>query len=364
MYEDRTPETIRAEMLADIQASTGFSAVTGGYIDTMVGRMAVEHAKIYSALNAIPAILFPDADSGGLLDLNGETYHNLARRPGAKARTSMNFSGTPGLILSVGTAFVGAGGLEFDLVESVTLDKNGTGGGIAEAVAVGTVYNVGKDALTTMYVNISGLDEWHNAAAHGGTDEESDAAYFARIDEKRKRPPTSGNVYDYRQWALEISGVGAVKVIPLQNGPGTVGMLVVGNDMAPADEQIITAVADNVEGKRPIGPEVAVSAPEAVPVAISATVELAPGGGAAAVQTAFAAKVRDYLHEVVAQKYGAIYFSKDGDLPYKVVYNRVAALLMGVEGVANFTVLTINGAAGDLEFTPGQVPVLGAVVVT
>ena len=57
----------------------------------------------------------------------------------------------------------------------------------------------------------------------------------ARFYEKVRLPATSGNAYHYQQWALEVSGVGAAKVFPLDNGPGTVGILVVDNDMSVSE---------------------------------------------------------------------------------------------------------------------------------
>ena len=47
---------------------------------------------------------------------------------------------------------------------------------------------------------------------------------------KSNIPATSGNVYHYQQWALEVSGTGAAKVFPLADGPGTVTVLVVDSD--------------------------------------------------------------------------------------------------------------------------------------
>lgn len=364
MYEDRTAEAIRAEICADIHAKTGASPVTGGFIDTMVGRMAAEHAKVYSALNAVIALLFPDEDSGAFLDLHGEVYHNLERRPGSKARAAMTFSGTAGTVIPAGTVFVTGTGLEFATEKAITLNASGTAGGYVQAAEVGAQYNVGADELTKMYVSLAGLDEWHNAAASGGSDVESDGAYYARIDERRKRPPTSGNIYEYRQDALSVPGVGAVKVIPLPDGPGTVGIHIVADDMTPAGAETVARVSDYIEDKRVIGPTVTVQAPTAVPITIVARVELAAGGAVAAVQSAFAEKTREYLGGLVERKYAVIYAGKDEDTPYKVVYNRLAALLMDVEGVSNYASLTVNGVAGDVTIAADEVPILGEVTVT
>lgn len=363
MYEDRTAETIRAEMASDMQKLTGMSPVSGGFVDMLIGRTAVEHAKVYQALNAVFSLLFVDEDSGGFLDLHGDAYHNLHRREGTKARASMSFRGTPGTQIQQGTAFFADGGLEFDLSAPVTIGTNGVGRGWAQAAKVGGQYNVAADALSQMHINLVGLEEWHNTAAEGGSDEETDAALYARIDEKRKHPPTSGNIHDYRQWALEVSGVGAVKVIPLQDGPGTVNALIVGNDMEPATDDLVDSVAANIERQRPIGPKVTVQAPGRTPIAIVATVELVEGATAAAVRDGFTSSVRGYLDDLVRRKYTAIYANSEEDKPYTIVYNRISALLMDVAGVSDYTTLLVNGTPGDVVVPSDHVPVLSEVTV-
>lgn len=51
-----------------------------------------------------------------------------------------------------------------------------------------------------------------------GTEEESDNALRARLLNVIQKPSTSGNRYDYYNWAMECEGVGAAKVFPLANG--------------------------------------------------------------------------------------------------------------------------------------------------
>lgn len=51
-----------------------------------------------------------------------------------------------------------------------------------------------------------------------GSEEESDNALKARLLNVIQKPSTSGNRYDYYNWAMECDGVGAAKVFPLANG--------------------------------------------------------------------------------------------------------------------------------------------------
>ncbi len=67
-----------------------------------------------------------------------------------------------------------------------------------------------------------------------GTNEESNEALRERFLIKVRKPSTSGNVYDYYNWAMACKGVGAAKIFPLAYGPGTVKVVVADEDKTAA----------------------------------------------------------------------------------------------------------------------------------
>ena len=348
MYEDKTPEAIKAEILAAIRQSQGLSAMAGGFADGVAGPVAEQLSEAYRALEGVTSMLFVDESSGGYIDLVGGQYYNITRREGTRAYCDISFSGTPGLVIPKGTAFLTAGGLSYALMAAVALGPEGTGRGRLEAAEAGSAYNVEAGAIDRMYVNLTGLTDYHSEAAAGGTDAESDAALLARVRERVQRPPTSGNGYQYRQWAMEVAGVGSAKVVELPGGPGTVGVtLVDSNDRAPSEE-IVEAVTAHIEEERPIGAAVTVTAAGEREVTVAAQVSLTGGAGAGAVQDAFRAALAGYLHTLIEGKYGAVYYKPADDQPYTLLYNRVLALLLNVEGVENFASLTVNGGTADV----------------
>lgn len=364
MYEDKTPEAIKAEILAAIRQSQGLSAMAGGFADGVAGPVAEQLSEAYRALEGVTSMLFVDESSGGYIDLVGGQYYSITRREGTRAYCDISFSGTPGLVIPKGTAFLTAGGLSYALMAAVALGPEGTGRGRLEAAEAGSAYNVEAGAIDRMYVNLTGLTDYHSEAAAGGTDAESDAALLARVRERVQRPPTSGNGYQYRQWAMEVAGVGSAKVVELPGGPGTVGVtLVDSNDRAPSEE-IVEAVTAHIEEERPIGAAVTVTAAGEREVTVAAQVSLTGGAGAGAVQDAFRAALAGYLHTLIEGKYGAVYYKPADDQPYTLLYNRVLALLLNVEGVENFASLTVNGGTADVTIQAGEIPVLGEVSVT
>ena len=184
MYEDKTPEAIKAEILAAIRQSQGLSAMAGGFADGVAGPVAEQLSEAYRALEGVTSMLFVDESSGGYIDLVGGQYYNITRREGTRAYCDISFSGTPGLVIPKGTAFLTAGGLSYALMAAVALGPEGTGRGRLEAAEAGSAYNVEAGAIDRMYVNLTGLTDYHSEAAAGGTDAESDAALLARVREK------------------------------------------------------------------------------------------------------------------------------------------------------------------------------------
>ena len=85
---------------------------------------------------------------------------------------------------------------------------------------------------------------------------------------------------------------------------------------------------------------------------------------ARAVQAELESRLKDYLAQLVRGKYQKIYYGPEEDGPYSLIYNRVLALLLSIEGVENFSALTVNGTTADVMLQADQVPVLKEVSVT
>ena len=339
MFEDITPESIKAAILAE--AGESLETREGSFLDSMAGPAALEIWKVYQAMNAVVSIAFVDESSGGYLDLEGAKY-GITRKPGTRARCAMTLTGTAGATVPAGTVFVTPGGLEFALTEAVVLTGSGDAG-TAEAAEVGSAYNVEAGELSQMAATLPGLSSWSNGPAAGGTDPESDGALYERIHAYLSRPATSGNAYHYEQWALEVAGVGAARVFPLWNGAGTVKVVLVDGGMEPA--------TISAEAERPIGAAVTVAAAAPLSINVTAAVTLDGSAPLSQVKTEFEATLDTYLMELA--------FSAS-----TLRYNQVAYLLLSIPGVSDFTALTINGGTGNVSIGDEQVPVKGTVTLT
>ena len=279
--------------------------------------------------------------------------YGITRKPGTAASVTLTFTGSAGTTVPAGTLCVTQDGLGFATDEDLTLGEDGSGTVTATADAVGTAYNVLAGAIVSTQQAVSGVTSLVNeTAAAGGTDPESDAALFARLDAYKKTPPTSGNDRHYHQWALEVNGVGAASVIRCWDGPGTVKVIIADMALHPVTEELRAEVAAYIETQRPVTAEVTVESAAGVPVTVSVTVSTDG--------TVFKLDTEKELTERLAEYLGEIAFTEGAE----VVYNRVLALVMGLPGVTDCSGLTVNGGTANVPLDATQIPMLGTVTVS
>ena len=248
-------------------------------------------------------------------------------------------------------------------MEFVTLEDariaDGTAQASSEAAEPGAQYNVEDGSITEQYQVIEGLTSVTNEAATGGIDQETDEALMERLNLLRRRPATSGNAYHYIMWALEVDGVGGAKVTPLENGPGTVGILIAGPDKEPVSSEIVESTLAHIEQERPIGALVTVESAQPIAVNISASVKLNGLVELSTVKEILIQKMQPFLSNLTK-----IYFEDPELKVYEVPINAVGAILIGIEGVLDYNTLKINGETTNLIIEKKQVPVLGTVNLT
>lgn len=198
--------------------------------------------------------------------------------------------------------------------------------------------------------NVTGITATLGEIITPGTDEETDEALRERFYQKVRLPATSGNAYHYKLWALEVPGVGDAKVFPLDNGPGTVTVLIIDSDKE-INETLEDAVSAYIESVRPIGATVTVSSPEATEINVTADILLDGTRTAEQVQEDFGALLDSYLRELVFQT-------------YRVSFAQIGSLLLSTDGVQDYEGLIVNGAAGNIIINEKAMPVLGTVNLT
>lgn len=350
-FDSLTPESIQDMLRAFVEDELGLSTAEGTLLQIILAPGAYVFWEGLQALRAQVPISFVDETSGRFIDKNAAGY-GITRKPGTVASVLLTFTGSAGTTIPAGTLCVTQDGLGFAIDEALTLGEDGRGTVTATADAVGTAYNVPAGAIVSMQQAVSGVTSLTNEdAAAGGTDPETDAALFARLDAYKKTPPTSGNDRHYHQWALAVNGVGAASVIRCWDGPGTVKVIIADMALRPVEEELRAEVAAYIETQRPVTAEVTVESAAGVPVTVSVTVTT--DGTVSKLNT------EKELTERLAEYLGEIAFTEGAE----VVYNRVLALVMGLSGVTDCADLLVGGGTDNVPLDANEIPMLGTVTV-
>ncbi|MDR5586614.1 baseplate J/gp47 family protein [Clostridium aquiflavi] len=183
-----------------------------------------------------------------------------------------------------------------------------------------------------------------------GVDTESNESLFNRLMVKVRTPSTSGNKYDYLNWALSVNGVGDAKVKPLWNGNGTVKVLIADTDGRAPVEDLIKKVSDVIEEKRPIGATVTVTGIKEVNIKISTKVILQEGSVLEAIKDMIISNINSYFKKI--------------SLKTNIIrFNRIVNCILDVDGVEDYKEITLNGKQKDISLSEDSVPILESVVV-
>lgn len=183
-----------------------------------------------------------------------------------------------------------------------------------------------------------------------GTEDETDNSLRYRGLNKLQMPATSGNIHHYKQWALEVEGVGDAKVFSLWDGPGTVKVVVVNSNKEPADTPILNSVKAYIEEVRPIGATVTVVAPMPKTITIEVAVEIGKDVLLEDVKQKFKLKLEEYFKEVALKK-------------IVVSYAIIGSLLLEIDGVIDYSDLKVNNTTSNIRLTEEEVPVLGSLTM-
>ena len=299
--------------------------------------------------------LDPATLAGDELDRYVYPRSGLDRRQATFAHGVVHVIGT-GLVPE-GTLFESGGGIQFYATQGVEI--TGEGDVPVTCRADGPSGNLPAHSITQMPMTVQGIASCDNPAPMaGGYAQEDDAAYYDRFLLKMRAPATSGNIYHYQAWALEVSGVGAVKVFPLGHGAHTVDVVITDSTGKPAGSELVQQVQTYIdpgstgrgEGQAPIGAKCYVSAPADKTVSVSCTVSKLNTVDEGTVTAGIKAALAAYLAEIS--------FRQD-----YVSYARISDRMLDVAGVVDLSGLTVNGGTANIPIAARECAVLGEVKI-
>lgn len=292
---------------------------------------------------------------------------DFARETATKASCTVVFSAPSAVVAQInipsGTIVGTSGGLLYTTTETVSILVGHTDSGAAEAEAndYGADYNVQTGIITVLNTTIDGVNAvTNNTAATGGTNRESNSAYFARFQNfilglsgsnrygvwtaavltptiqsayvEDHFPPDSG-IYNFTVYVDD--GSGSVPIAVLEE----VSLNIYGNDTA--DYQGYAAAGINFK----------VESAGLVNVAIAYTLEIdTDATDATTVETAVEDAITNYIN--------SLWVGSD------VIHSNIIKLIQLINGVVTVTALTLNASSTDLSIAASQVPRVSTITGT
>lgn len=206
-------------------------------------------------------------------------------------------------------------------------------------------------------------------------DEENDEHLRARLLNSNSWVAYGGNVADYLNMTSKINDVGATQVYPTWDGPGTVKLVILNNDLMPASQTLVKKVKEEIDpeesttqgyGLAPIDHRVTVVAPETFEVNIAMNVTISDSANIDTIKANIKTSLEEFFKSL--RRDWSVIDSVTGRGYKLIVYrSKILSRVMTLEGVANATMPQLNGEDEDLQLvfnnTTSQLPVLGEVTV-
>ncbi|QIG62539.1 baseplate J-like protein [Sporosarcina phage Lietuvens] len=323
----------------------------GSVIHDLLAPYAVELALAYIEMDNVLNFGFIDTSYGEYVDLRaGE--QGLVRKDAVRASGTLTVEGEEGTAIPAGTVFTIEDSEEasFESLLDVTLGAVPAQVGVI-AIDGGTEGNVAVGEIQYVLGDLSGVITAYNAEAFtGGLDEESDEELIKRYKDRVSRPSTSGNRFDYEQWAKEVVGVSEARCYPLWDGAGTVKVVLVNGEMRSPAQYVINDATAYIEERRPIGANVTVVGVTEVPVDVTVKLTL--------VSDADLAKTKADIAERITAHFRWFAF-----IQTILRYTQIGNAILESDGVIDYENLRINGVSSNIELKSDEVPVLGALTI-
>lgn len=328
--------------------------IEGSFAADNAQAVGKEIAKYYAYIDWLQGMHYAVTAEGLWLDKKA-VEHGVFRKTGTRSTGNVTFTGTPGAMIPTGLK-VYSDTQAFEVVYGGVIGDSGTVDLRVRSIETGVNVNVPIGAIKKMDT-VDGLREVHNAEPiTGGTDQEDDESLRERLLLRMRYPGTSGNKYHYLHWAMEVDGVGRVKVFPEWNGPGTVKVSILDRNQGVASQELMQKVKDHIDIDNgsgdtlaPIGATLTVS----TATAISLNIEAKITGVDETVKPSDLMEVYAYFLKE--------YFTEIAYTRERVTVAKLIDLLWRIDGVGEILSLKVNGGTDNIAIGEEEIPVVGSV---
>ena len=274
-----TLSTLISRAQGDISGRTEGSAYISHSVERYLANVLAGIAHgLYGHLEWVKAEYFPTSASIEGLRAWGAII-GLPQGVATFAEREVEFTGTNGTVIPVGTQMQDDAGLVYEVFTAGTINVDGIGFVEVRALTAGTDSNLTVGAPLTLTSPIAGVDSEGEVSAPlvDAVDDEEVEDYRSRILGNLRTPPSGGGPGDYVTWAREVPGVTRAWEFGNRMGIGTVSVAFVRDndgDIIPSAGEV-TEVQEYIESVMPLDIRALyVQAPVEVPVNL--TIALRP----------------------------------------------------------------------------------------
>lgn len=347
-------ETILQRMLSKV--TTQVDKREGSIIYDAIAPAAAELSQMYITLKYNIDLVFVDTAPGEYLDRLANQVGITRKKATYSIMKAVFYDNENNLMdLNIGERF----SIE-DLIFKIT-DKISTGTYKVQCEIPGVI---GNNYVGTM-IPVNYIDGLAKAELTEilipGEDIETDELLRARIMEKTTEKAFAGNIADYKKKTNEIDGVGAVKVIPVWNGGGTVKLIILDSNYNKASSVLIDKVQQEIcpnkeplgLGLAPIGHKVTVTTPEELSINISVQIQYTEGESETIVKPKIIEALKKYFLEL-REKWETTETTI-------VRISQIENIILNTEGVLDITQTSINSSSSNIEIEGTKIPIIGEV---
>lgn len=351
MYENLTYEDILKRLMERVPAS--LDRREGSVIYDALAPCAMELKLMYLALDEVIEDTFADTASREFL-IRRAAERGIAPKP-ASAAEIRAVCVPKEVQISAGTRF-SADGVYYCAAECtesgcrLVCESTGSVGNRLSGELIPVDYVRGLEKISAVELLIPGEDE------------EETEAFRSRYLTSFEMHAFGGNVDDYVQKVGAAPGVGAVRVVPVWKGGGTVLIQILDSEYNVPSAELIERVQNFIDpdpamgaGLAPIGHSVTVGAPSEFPVDVSFGLVFGEGFSYDMLADKIGAAVGGYLLEIRkgwAERGGSV-----------VRISQLESRLMNIVGIVDIFGTALCGRTENLELSADEIPVAGVIAV-
>ena len=362
MYEDQTSSVIEKRMLDAV--SPAVDKREGSIIHDATAPVSIELELMYAALDWFMKNTFGDTAERQFL-IERALERGLVPYKATMAVVRGIFIPNT-LEIPIGHRF------SCDGINYAVAKKMNAGSYLLRCETVGISGNKATGTLVPID-NLPGLQSAKiEALTIPAVDDEDTEVFRQRYLKSFEMQAYGGNIADYKEKVLSISGVGGVKVYPVWNGGGTVKVVFCTSEFKPPDSEFINKVQEILDpipyhqqgvGVAPIGHYVTVAGATKKAVNVKAKISVKNGFVLSDVKQQVVESIKNYLKELnhdwkTTQTVSVNAFTNVGLI---LRISKIESCILDVTGVLDVENLTVNGSKRNIQLGPDELTELGGM---